>query len=264
MDPAIKMLFTEWDALDTLIDEIESDDWREPSILPHWTNADILAHIIGTERFLSGEPTPDVLLPDDRPYPNTVAELNDRWVASLRSLTPTELIANFRATIAYRRQILANLDEAELAKEGWTPVGEAPFRRFLQIRVFDCYVHELDLRASTNHPGASSGAVAEYAMDEVERALGYIVGKQAQLSQGSSVRLKLTGGVERTFNIQVDERARLVPELGTPTTELELDSTLFMALACGRLDPTDAIDEIHITGNDTIAKRVVEHLAYTI
>ncbi|WP_276942031.1 maleylpyruvate isomerase family mycothiol-dependent enzyme [Ferrimicrobium acidiphilum] len=264
MDEVVSTLFVEWDALSELVHQIHEDQWLQPSQLPDWTNFDILAHIIGTERFLSGQSPSALDLPADRQYANEVARLNDQWIQSLRRLSPSELIAHFNETISLRKQALTSITDSELDALGWTPIGQAPFRRFLQIRVFDCYVHEQDLRRSLNLPGHTSGVIAESSMDEVERALGYIIGKQARLPQGTSVQLCIVGGVQRTWNVAVNERAQLVESLAQPTCALRLDSNLFMALACGRVEPTAVAEEINIEGDQRLAQQVVKNLAFTI
>ncbi|WP_298208152.1 maleylpyruvate isomerase family mycothiol-dependent enzyme [Ferrimicrobium sp.] len=264
MDPVISTLLAEWDALSQLITQVPEDQWLQPSILPYWTNFDILAHIVGTERFLNGEAPFDGPLPTDRHYPNEVAQLNDRWLITLRRLSVAELLATYHNTIAERTQALSSLSNTDLDTIGWTPIGQAPFRRFLQIRIFDCWVHEQDLRLSLGMPGHTSGVVVEASIDEVERALGYIIGKQANLPQGTTVELSLTGGAPRTWHIEVGERARLVPALANVTCRLQIDSTLFMALACGRIDRDHADGSITIDGDQTLADHIIDNLAFTI
>lgn len=264
MDEVIETLFMEWDALGELVDQIDEHQWLQPSKLPHWSNFDILAHIIGTERFLLGESPVEQVLPEGRQYANEIAKLNDQWVATLHSLSPAELVTYYHETIAIREDVLNRITESELEAIGWTPIGQAPFRRFLQIRVFDCYVHEQDLRRSLGLPGHSSGRVAEFSMDEVERALGYIVGKQARLPQGASVQLQIDGGVQRIWNIEVKERAQLVDLIAQPTCTIRLDSTTFMALACGRIDPNEVESQIGVEGDQRLAQQIVQHLAFTI
>jgi uncharacterized protein (TIGR03083 family) len=264
MDEVVSTLFIEWDALGKLVRQINEDQWMQASELPHWTNFDILAHIIGTERFLSGESPSELDLPADRQYANEVAKRNDQWVQSLHRLSANDLVAYFGETIALRRETLASISDAELDALGWTPIGQAPFRRFLQIRVFDCYVHEQDLRRSLNLPGNTSGVIAEFSMDEVERALGYIIGKQARLPRGTSVQLRIVGGVKRTWNIVVNERAQLVDSITQPTCALQLDSTIFLALACGRVDPANGAEDIFIEGDQRLAQQIVQNLAFTI
>jgi uncharacterized protein (TIGR03083 family) len=190
--------------------------------------------------------------------------LNDQWVATLRTLSPEELIVKFHATTQQRRESLSRLTDEDLAALGWTPVGEAPLRRFLEIRVFDCYVHEQDLRLSLSLPGHQSGEVPEFSMNEIERALGFIVGKQAQLPPTTSIRIHLEGGVERVWNILIANRAQLVNHLDNPTCELQLDSTLFLQLACGRIDPLKVTDRIQRSGDTALVDRVIQHLAFTI
>jgi hypothetical protein len=108
--------------------------------------------------------------------------------------------------------------------------------------------------------------VAEQSVDEVVRAIGYIVGKKAGVPAGASVRLELTGPVTRTVNVDVaDGRARPVPTLsGEPSTTVTLSSPVFTRLACGRVDPAAVMDQVSFRGDLALGRQVAEHLAFTI
>src|SRR5262249_31949539 len=145
-----------------------------------------------------------------------------------------------------------------------TPIGPADYRRFMQIRVFDCWVHEQDVRDAIARPGHEGGAVAEQSVDEIVRALGFIVGKRAAAPEGSSVTFQLTGPVVRTIHVAVDGRAAVVDSLpGAPTATIELGSGLFTRLACGRVDPAEKLAEVHLAGDTDLGRRVVTSLPFT-
>ena len=105
------------------------------------------------------------------------------------------------------------MGEDDFSAPSWTPIGQADYRRFMQIRVFDCWVHEQDVRDAVGRPGHEDGPVAEQAVDEIVRALGYIVGKKAGAPEGSSVTIELTGPVARSIHVAVDGRAAVVDRL---------------------------------------------------
>jgi len=135
----------------------------------------------------------------------------------------------------------------------------------MQIRIFDCWMHEQDVRTAVQHPGNESGDVAERALDEVVLALGYIVGKRGRAPDGSSVLIRLTGPVERELAVQVDGRARVVEAIeGAPTATLTLSSTLFMRLAGGREYAETALGRIDLGGDQALALQLAANLAYTI
>jgi uncharacterized protein (TIGR03083 family) len=157
------------------------------------------------------------------------------------------------------------MDEEAFSKPSWTPVGQADYRRFMQIRVFDCWVHEQDVRAAVGRPGHADGAPAEQAVDEIARALGYIVGKKAGAPDGSSVTFELTGPLIRTIHVVVDGRARVVDRLDTPATAtVTLGSGPFTRLACGRVDPDVLLSEVRLSGDPGLGRRVVASLPFTI
>jgi hypothetical protein len=62
----------------------------------------------------------------------------------------------------------------------------------MAIRNFDFWVHEQDVRVPLGRPGQTTEPAAELALDEVRRSFGYIVGKQAGLPDGYSVRVGLS------------------------------------------------------------------------
>ena len=71
--------------------------------------------------------------------------------------------------------------------------------------------------------------------------------------------------MERSVHVRVDGRAQVVSELaGEATATLRLNSTLFMRLACGRVDPQGQLEAIELRGDLELARRVAANLAFTI
>jgi uncharacterized protein (TIGR03083 family) len=135
----------------------------------------------------------------------------------------------------------------------------------MQIRIFDCWMHEQDIRVAVGIPGNESGAAAEEALDEVVRALGYIIGKRGRAPDGSSVLIRLTGPVKRDLHVLVEGRARVVEQIeGAPTASLALSSSLFFRLAGGREDGQAAVGGIELGGDTALARQLATNLAYTI
>jgi len=191
------------------------------------------------------------------------------WVTALAGQPREDVLEAFAEVVSARREVLAGMTDDDFSAPSWTPVGQADYRRFMQIRVFDCWVHEQDVRDAVGRSGHESGPVAEQAIDEIARAAGFIVGKKAGAPQGSGVRIDLTGPVTRRIDVDVAERARVVDELaGEPTAALELSSTAFARLACGRVAPSEvkagAFGGANLLGDEGLAGRLLENLAFTI
>ena len=130
-------------------------------------------------------------------------------------------------------------------------------------RVFDSWVHEQDMRSAVGQPGHGDGPAAEQAIDEIERALGYVIGKRAGAPDASSVTIELTGPVIRSIHVAVDGRAAVVAALpGAADVTIRLGSDTFAALACGRVDPAEVA--VAIEGDQELGRRIATNLAFTI
>jgi uncharacterized protein (TIGR03083 family) len=133
----------------------------------------------------------------------------------------------------------------------------------MQIRVFDSWVHEQDIRSAVGRPGHGAGPAAEQAIDEIERALGYVIGKRAGAPDASSVTIDLIGPVFRSIHVVVDGRAAVVAALPeTADVTIRLGSDTFAALACGRVDPAEVA--VAIEGDEELGLRIATNLAFTI
>ena len=261
----VELLGQEWAVIGDLLAGLSDQDWSR-QVLPGWDVHDVLAHIIGTERMLSGAEYPPAPGRDLGAHVrNDIGRANEAWVVALRDHPHAALLDDFRAVTASRLASLRAMPASEFNAPSWTPAGQATYARFMRIRIFDCWMHEQDIRAATGPPGNEDGPVAAAALDEVVLALGYIIGKKGRAPDGSSVRIRLTGPVERDLPVVVDGRARVVPALnGQPTASLDLSSSLFLRLAGGREDPYAALARIRLGGDQDLARQLATNLAYTI
>ena len=263
-DLVVELLGCEWADIGDLMAGLDDEQWSLPA-LPGWDVHDVLAHMIGTERSLAGATFPDVPTDLGSHVRNDIGKVNEAWICALRDRPHADLLADFRAVTAERLASLRQLSVDEFNAPSWTPAGNATYARFMQIRIFDCWMHEQDVRTAVQQPGNESGDVAERALDEVVLALGYIVGKRGRAPDGSSVLIRLTGPVERELAVQVDGRARVVEAIeGAPTATLTLSSTLFMRLAGGREYAETALGRIDLGGDQALALQLAANLAYTI
>jgi len=253
-----------WDSIDQLGQALAPQEWLIPTACPGWTVADQLAHLVGTESMLAGEATPrDGAADIPSHVQNDIGRTNELWVAQLRRSEPTELLEAFRRITARRVAALRVLTEEQWEEPSWTPIGQSNYRRFMQIRVFDSWVHEQDMRTAVGRPGHGDGPAAEQAIDEIERALGFIIGKRAGAPDASSVTIDLTGPVVRSMHVAVDGRAAVVAKLDKAAdATIRLGSDTFAALACGRVNPAEVA--LAIEGDQELGQRVATNLTFTI
>jgi uncharacterized protein (TIGR03083 family) len=256
-----------WSSLIDLCGRLGDADWEVTTECPGWTVRDNVAHVVGTESMLLGRPQPTVDVPPYEHVHNPIGEFNESWVEAYRQRSPAEVLADLVEVTGARSEQLAAMSEDEFAAESWTPAGQSTYSRFMRIRVFDCWLHEQDIRRALGRPGAQSGLAAEAALDEVVEAMGYIVGKKGGAPDGSTVVVEVIGPTARTITVHVDGRARVVDEApGAVTATVRLPLGEFMALAGGRADPLRLLDDgtVEVAGDVELATRVASNLAFTI
>jgi uncharacterized protein (TIGR03083 family) len=263
-DRLVELLGTQWSQIAGLLAGLNDEEWSRPT-LPGWDVHDAVAHLIGTERSLSGSALPEIPADPGAHVRNDIGKVNEAWICELRGRSHADLLADFRAVTGERLASLRTMSVDDFNAPSWTPAGNATYARFMQIRIFDCWMHEQDIREAVRQPGNEGGAAAEQSLNEVVLALGYIIGKRGRAPDGSSVLIRLTGPVQRDLAIAVQGRARVVEAIeGEPTATLTLSSALFMRLAGGREDAESALGRVELGGDRALARQLATSLAYTI
>jgi uncharacterized protein (TIGR03083 family) len=233
--------------------------WQKQSLCPDWTARDVVSHLGMMERVMTGwlPASADDVAPVDRigPYEQEVAELDAKAFAS----RITEIFTG-------RRADLAALTPDDLQRPSWTPIGPKTYGQFLEIRIFDFWVHERDITTPLRWATDDGGTRAEIALGQVVSSIGYIVGKKVGLPNGTSIVFHLTGPLHHDIAVAVDGRARQVDSVSNPTVELTTDSTTFIQLAAGRIDPRAQLDsgKVRLSGDPELADRAARKLRFTI
>jgi uncharacterized protein (TIGR03083 family) len=182
------------------------------------------------------------------------------------SLSAIELLDRSISILNDRRKELAAMNDETWSLECMTPVGPGTYGRFMDIRIFDFWVHQRDMTIPLGIETIDSGAHAEIALNEVHGSLGYIAGKKIGLEDGMSVVFHLSGAIDKDLFALVDGRASVVDHVENPTIEINADSKSFVMLACGRIDPQVEIDAGRISwlGNDEWGERAARNLRFTM
>ncbi|MFE3545020.1 maleylpyruvate isomerase family mycothiol-dependent enzyme [Nocardia sp. NPDC059177] len=267
------LLAQQWEAIAALVADLDEKAWRRPSPLPGWTIFDVVAHMVGTESWLLGQTPPphDPLRPktDVRTLPhvrNEVAVLNEIWVDRLRPLSGKRLLALFDEVTEQRRAALVALDDAAWAEPTVSPVGQVAYGRFMRVRLFDCWMHELDLADGIGRIVPEGGDRAEEAFAELTLGLGRALVKGAKAPEGARITLDLTGPVTRQVHLAVvgGRGAVLDAAEGEPTAVIRLDSGLFARLRGGRTTVDKHDGQVVVEGDTALGERLVRNLAFTI
>jgi uncharacterized protein (TIGR03083 family) len=262
-------LFGSWDEIDALLGGLADEQWQAQTPLPGWTVHDVTAHVIGTESMLQGVDTPeaDVDVSTLKHVRNGIGVMNERWVRKLRGVSATDMLEKFRATTAQRREALSAMGDADWNQITATPAGPDTYGRFMRVRVFDCWMHEHDIRDALDRPAEKpTGETSRLALDEMAASMGFVVGKLGGAPEGSRVAIELTGPLARTIYVDVAGRGQVVEDFGgqEPTATITMDGLLFSRLAGGRTALAPHADAVTYGGDEEVGRRVVEHLNYVI
>jgi uncharacterized protein (TIGR03083 family) len=271
-EPLIDRFAEVWGDVEAVCTGLTAAQWRTASDCPGWTVHDNVAHMIGTERMLLGE-QPSSPAADAAASPhvrNDIGKANEQWIATYRDWDGAELLEEFRAVTGRRLEALRALTPADWDREGFTPEGPGPYRQFMEIRVFDCWYHDQDIREALDRPGFLEGPVADLAVGRIPpKALGYVVGKKAGVAPNTTVVFEITGTEPIVATVAVPPEGRAVlletpPE--TPTVRLTMDRRTFTRLAGGRWsgEHARAHGTVLVDGDTDVGARVVDNLAFTI
>ena len=258
-----------WSAIDGFAPSLTEAEWKRATDLPGWSVQDNLVHLTAIEAMLLGRPLPKADVAELPAYvKNDFGRANERWVESRRSWAGAEAYAEFREVTRARLAQLRALDTAGFDAESWTPMGPGTVRTMLSFRIFDCWVHEQDMRRALERPGDLDTPVADFSLGMMAGALGFIVGKKAAAPEGAVVVFSLGGPLARELVVAVvDGRAALVaPDAppGDPTVVLRAGTEDFARLVTGRIDAERALGAgaITVEGDDDLGRRVVAEINY--
>ncbi len=264
-------LFAVWDAIDALLEGLPETGWHAATPLPAWSVQAVVSHMIGTESFLAGiaPPEVDIDVSSLDHVRNDIGVMNERWVRHLSAESGNSVLERFRAVTNDRRTALTTLPDDDWNALTPTPVGPESYGRFMRVRVFDCWMHEQDIRMALQRPSSDDeldGPASRLSLDEIAATMGFVVGKLGKAPDGSRVLFDLTGPLARSIRVNVDGRAQVVDDFGgqEPTATIRLDALQFTRLAGGRpLCPTRAQD-VELGGDKDVAAQIVEHLNFVI
>ena len=265
-DTIMALLRQQFEELEALCRDLDETAWQTPTCLPGWTVKDNLSHIVGTELMLDGEQAPDVDVAHLDHVANDIGAFNELWVESMRPLPGEEVLRRFREVTARRLASIEEMDREAFDAEGFTPAGPDTYGRFMRIRLFDCFLHEHDMREALGRDDRPDAEQLAMVLDEMATGLGYVVGKKAAMPAGERVRIRVTGAIERDLDVEVGDRARLVERLdGEPTVQLTLPVMLFLRLGGGRSEAAPNVGtDVELAGDEALARRLASNLAFTI
>jgi uncharacterized protein (TIGR03083 family) len=232
--------------------------WRNPSVLPGWTVADVVAHVTWIERSLLDRQDP-AHEPDWDALPHAkegFGRITEVPVDLRRSRTREEVLAEFDETMA-DREVALRAQRASDPGLVMSPLGTMmPLDEMIAMRVFDTWVHEQDIRVAVGDPGHLGTAPAHMAAGRMRRALGFVWAKKVDAPIGATLQVTVTGpGVEFSDTVirTEDGKGRPNGPVADPTVGLTMSFPGFVAVTCGR-GPA----EVELVGDQELGQRTID------
>ena len=267
-EPVVGVLAEQWRAIVELGGQLDDAEWALPSECPGWTVKDLVSHMVGTERSLLGERAPDDGGPRAAHVHNDMGATNERWVAERRRRPAGAVLEEFAEVTARRLSVLEAMTPEQFAAPTPSPVGEVPYRTFMEVRVMDCWVHEQDMRVATGRPGHARGSAARLAMERIASAMPVVVARRAGAPDGAAVRFEMVDDPDGTVEVVVRQGRGALSDAPAdrPTVVLRMEHEVFWRLGCGRVhgDAALAAGLVVVEGDVGLGERVVRHMAFMI
>lgn len=257
-----------WQSITELCTPLTEAEWKTATDCPGWSVQDQVSHLVGAERRFMGYPSPDHTPADLSHVKNESGERNEALVDFRRSWPGAKVLDEFKEVTTERLQMLRNASAEDFAAETQTPLGPGTLLSLIEIRAFDAWIHEQDMRRALNRPGHLEGIAAEHSVGRCASAMPFVVGRKAQAPDGSTVVFDLTGPAGRTLTVHVDgKRANVVDAPpASPTVKLTMDVETFACLGCGRWDADTTLqaNKVGIEGNRTLGETIIRQINFMI
>lgn len=257
-----------WRSISALCTDLTEPQWKTPTDCPGWSVQDQVAHLVGSESRLLGRVAPEYTPLDTRHVKNDIGARNEVLVDWRRAWPGAKVLEEFREVTGERLRILRGMDAEDFAAQTETPIGPGTVRDLLNIRIFDAWVHEQDMRRALKRRGELESPTAAHAVDRSALAMPFVVGKKAQAVNGTTVVFEVTGAAGRILAIGVEgTRAKVLDTTpASPSVRLSMDVETFTCLGCGRWEPVQALADgkVRITGDRPLGEHIVAQMNFMI
>lgn len=269
LQPAIDAWTQTIEAISELVSSLVEGEWNRPTECPGWSVRDVVSHVIGVECEALGDPRPIHTLPRDLFHVTSEASrYMEVQVDVRRHHTGPEMTSELEYTIIRRSRQLRNERRKPDDVVSHPVYGKMPLSRFVELRTFDVWTHEQDLRRALGVPGNLDSAGALIAREYMLAALPKVVAHEAKAPRKSAVVFDVSGPVEflRTVRVDEDGKGRVdgSPSLG-PLVTFTTDWETYARLACGRVRARSkkVADRLKVEGDQDLAERILGSFAVT-
>jgi uncharacterized protein (TIGR03083 family) len=262
--PTIELIAGCCTRIEEMCSGLDDAGWHTPTALPVWDIQDVVAHLASLEAMFMGRDEPSHEPTAIGHVRNPLGQFNERLVDRRRGWSGAEVLEEFSEVTALRLDELRALDEDGLARQVPSPRGGTVSQAdFLGVRLWDYFVHEMDIREALGLELSIDIPVGRRVLEEMLAMLPRAVAKGGT-PEGCAVRVEITGQPARSAAAEVrGGRGRLVdPEAGEAALHLRASPATFLRVGTGRRAPVEAIagGAIEVDGDPELAAAVLTAL----
>jgi uncharacterized protein (TIGR03083 family) len=267
-EPVIDSLEEVWASIVNACGNLDEGQWALPTTCPGWSVRDQVSHLIGIEHTLLGDPVPPPVTQVPPYVKNPIGEMNEAWIEARRQTPGSEVLAEFVEVTGRRLAELRAFPPEKFEEIGWSPIGQVPYRDFMDTRLLDSWTHEQDVRHALDRPGGRNGAGETLVLDKCAGAMSFVVGKKVGPPDGTFVLFEVNGKLGRPVPVVVEGgRAYVRAEVASaPTVTLVMDQEAFWRLGLGRVSAGDALSsgQAALSGDAALGRQVLESMNFMI
>jgi uncharacterized protein (TIGR03083 family) len=237
-----------------LVRQLTSQDATRTTDCPGWTVQDQLSHMVGLEQVLAGSPPPAVAVPDLPHVHGDLGRLMES-ISLVRRDLPLAAVADELAGLLPRRMEQLRAAAAQGDPDVMGPMGPRKLSAAMQVRVFDLWAHEQDIRRAMGMPARIDCAAAGVALHRSLTAWETVLpGAVDELNGRLVVTASGPHAATRTYTFGAGDggSAQLRGDVGSLTW-----------LACGRGKPESLGDAISFDGDAAVIAAVGPALGFT-
>ena len=250
-----------------LLNSLEAADWHRPTVAKQWRVKDVVSHILdGQLRVLSiqrdryfGESGPPS--GEYRDIVNWLNGLNADWVKASKRLSPKVLVLLLTAIgdlVASHYESLDPWAEA-IFPVNWAGEEQSYNWMHLAREYTEYWHHQQQVRDAVNQHGIMDSDFFYPLMDTFFQALPHTF-KDVSAADGAVVAATITSDAGGTWYLQKEQAGwQLVKDMdSSPVASVAIPPEVAWKLFSKSKRPNEIIGEVQITGDNSLALRVLE------
>ena len=238
---------------------LSREQWATPTECPGWDVADQLVHIIGIERQIEGEAPPGGQVSDIAHVKNPIGEWNEQWILSRRPGGGDKAREEFIEVTQRRIHSLSKATPDDFASLTWTPVGERPMAEMITIRLFDSFMHELDIRRALHVEPDPDGLGEQVSIERALLAIPGVLGRGNFLEVGESLVVDVVDRPQSDHS-WANQDGRVVVADGEIRARIALPAQVLLLRFAGRISTDMALASpgVGLDGDVELARRFLD------